>query len=166
MQKKDNRNNKKVVLNYALNTIIVILVFLIVYFVYSIVASKDKKDDGKITIKTSRDSVPLSSKDTLPGAIITVEVLNGSGESKLAYKVSDFLKRQSGVDVQKYDNFRTNDIQETIVQSRDGNIQKAKKIAAIIGVDESRVNIVRGDEFDTEVRIIIGKDFRKLKIDL
>ncbi len=163
MKKKDN---KKVVLNYTLNTIIIILVFLIVYFVYSIVASKDKKDDGKITIKTSKDSVSLSSKDTLPGSIITVEVLNGSGQSKLAYKVSDFLKRQSGVDVIKYDNFRTNDIQETIVQSRDGNIQKAKKIAAIIGVEESRVNIVRGDEFDTEVRIIIGKDFRKLNIDL
>lgn len=163
MKKKDN---KKVVLNYTLNTIIIILVFLIVYFVYSIVASKDKKDDGKISIKTSKDSVSLSSKDTLPGSIITVEVLNGSGQSKLAYKVSDFLKRQSGVDVIKYDNFRTNDIQETIVQSRDGNIQKAKKIAAIIGVEESRVNIVRGDEFDTEVRIIIGKDFRKLNIDL
>lgn len=163
MQKKDN---KKVVLNYTLNTIIIILVFLVVYFIYSIVASKDKKDDGKITIKTSKDSVSLSSKDTLPASIITVEVLNGSGESKLAYKVSDFLKRQSGVDVLKYDNFRTNDIQETIVQSRDGNIQKAKKIASIIGVEESNVNIVRGDEFDTEVRIIIGKDFRKLKIDL
>jgi len=163
MKKKDN---KKVVLNYTLNTIIVILVFLIVYFVYSIVASKDKKDDGKITIKTSKDSVSLSSKDTLPESIITVEVLNGSGESKLAYKVSDFLKRQNGINVIKYDNFRTNDIQETIVQSRDGNIKKAKKIAAIIGVEENRVNIVRGDEFDTEVRIIIGKDFRKLNIDL
>lgn len=162
----EKKNNKKVILNYALNTIIFILIFLIVYFVYSIFASKEKDYGNKINIKNTNDSVTISRTDTSVTGRITVEVYNGSGESKLAYKVSDFLKKHNGVDVLKYDNFRTSDIQETIIQSRNGDIGKAKKIASIIGVDESRVNIVIGDEFDGEVRIIIGKDFRKLKIDL
>lgn len=162
----DKKNKSKVILNYALNTLIVILIFIIAYFIFSMFTSKEKSPEEKIIIKTSKDTAVVTKKDTAVTKSVTVEVLNGAGESKLAYRVAEFLKKQQGVDVLKYDNFRTEDIQETIVQSRDGDIQKAHKIAKIIGVEESRVNIVKGDELDTEVRIIVGKDFRKLKMDL
>ncbi|MBN1634511.1 MAG: LytR C-terminal domain-containing protein [Ignavibacteria bacterium] len=162
----DKKNKSKVILNYALNTLIIILVFIIAYFLFSMFSSKEKDSQEKITIKTSKDTSVTTSQDTTVAKFITVEVLNGAGESKLAYRVSEFLKRQTGVDVLKYDNFRTDDIQQTIVQSRDGDIQKAHKIAKIIGVEESRVNIVKGNELEAEVRIIVGKDFRRLKMDL
>jgi uncharacterized protein (UPF0333 family) len=162
----DNKSKSKVILNYALNTLIVVLIFVIAYFVFSMFSSKEKDPEEKILIKSAKDTTVPTKKDTTVAKAITVEVLNGAGESKLAYRVAEFLKRQSGIDVLKYDNFRTDDIQETIVQSRDGDIQKGYKVAKIIGVEESRVNIVKGDEFDAEVRIIIGKDFRKLKMDL
>lgn len=162
----DKKSKTKVILNYALNTLIVVLIFVIAYFIFSMFSSKEKNPEEKILIKSAKDTAVSTKKDTTVTKAITVEVLNGAGESKLAYKVSEFLKRQSGVDVLKYDNFRTDDIQETIVQSRDGDIQKGYKVAKIIGVEESRVNIVKGDEFDAEVRIIVGKDFRKLKMEL
>ena len=165
----DKKSKSKVILNYALNTLIVVLIFVIAYFVFSMFSSKDKNPEEKILIKSAKDTTVSTKKDTKDTTVtkaITVEVLNGAGESKLAYRVSEFLKRQSGIDVIKYDNFRSDDIQETIVQSRDGDIQKGYKVAKIIGVEESRVNIVKGDEFDAEVRIIVGKDFRKLKMDL
>jgi len=158
------KQNTKTVINYTLNTVIFILVFIIAYFIFSIISS-NKKQETSFKIIEPKDTVINYNADTSETGVITVEVLNGSGESKLAAKVTEFLRKHGNIDVKRYDNFRTDNVPETLVQSRNGDFKKALVISELIGIPERKVNIVKSDDIESEVRIIIGKDYKKLKID-
>ena len=91
---------------------------------------------------------------------IQLDVLNGSGESKLAQRLTDFL-RGRGFDVVEIGNY-TGDLDKTLVIDRTGNREAAVRVAQSIGVPEERVIQKIDRTLYLDVSVFIGKDFRSL----
>jgi len=93
---------------------------------------------------------------------IQLDVQNGSGEAKLAKKLTEYL-RAEGFDVVEIGNYQSPDISETIVIDRTGNMEAAKSVAASLGVPEGRVVQKVDRNLFLDVTIVIGRDFASLK---
>ena len=93
---------------------------------------------------------------------IQLDVLNGSGETGLAQRMTDYL-RARGFDVVEMGNYKTSDVEETTVLDRVGNIEAAQQVAAAIGIPEERVQQQLDKSLYLDVSVVIGKDFQRLK---
>lgn len=94
--------------------------------------------------------------------VIQLDVLNGSGEPRLAQRMTDFL-RSRGFDVVEMGNYKTSDVEATVVLDRVGNLEAAKHVAAAIGVPAERVEQKLDKSLYLDVSVIIGKDYQRLK---
>ncbi len=93
---------------------------------------------------------------------VQLDVLNGAGEPKLAQQFTDYL-RERGFDVVEIGNYKSQDVNQTIVVDRTGNLKAAKQVAAVLGVPENRVLQKIDRSLYLDVSVIIGKDYRHLK---
>ena len=93
---------------------------------------------------------------------IQLDVLNGSGQPKLAQRLTDYL-RARGFDVVEMGNYKTSDVEATMVLDRAGNLEAAKQVAAAIGVPEEQVQQQIDKSVYLDVSVVIGKDFQRLK---
>jgi calcineurin-like phosphoesterase len=135
--------------NLFLNVTIIILVLIVAFLTYSIAA--------KIRVKNELDNVQKRKK----AGIIQVEVLNGCGISGVADKFTEFL-RKDNFDVVQMGNYRSFDVNKTLVIDRTGNILNADKVAKALGVDSKNVIQQINKDYFLDVTIIIGKDFNDL----
>jgi len=99
---------------------------------------------------------------------LQVEVLNGCGVSGVAHKFTNFL-RNKGVDVVKTDNYKELDVEKfnmpkTLVVDRKGDMLNAVHVADLLGMDTQRVVQEINEAFLVDATVIIGQDFRKLKV--
>ncbi len=149
---------KKTLTNYSLNITILILLTFSGFMIYSIFTNNSPVGNTKTDITdTSKKSFPqVSSKS------ITVEVLNGTGEKKIAASVREFLIFNE-FDVVKADNYKTSTIEKTTIIDRVGDLKKASKVAIALGVNEKLVSTQLMPELYTDVTVIIGRDFNSLK---
>ena len=92
---------------------------------------------------------------------IQVEVLNGCGRSGVAEKLTDFL-RAKGFDVVKLGNYRSFEIESSIVISRNEGIQNAEKVAVAVGLKYENVIEQINPEYLLDVTFILGKDYKNL----
>lgn len=92
---------------------------------------------------------------------IQLDVLNGSGQPKLAQRLTDYL-RARGFDVVELGNY-TSSIEATQVLDRAGNLDAAKQVAAALGVPEEQVQQKIDKSLYLDVSVIIGKDYSRLK---
>lgn len=92
---------------------------------------------------------------------VQVEVLNGCGIAGAADNVTNFL-RDRKFDVVQMGNYRTFDIDESIVIDRKGNMKTAENIADSLGIN--RLNVIQqvNKNYLLDVSIIVGKDYKKL----
>ena len=90
-----------------------------------------------------------------------VEVLNGCGASGVADKLTDFL-RMNKIDVVNLGNYRSFDIENSIIISRNNKNKKAEKLAALVGLDENSIIQQTNKDYLLDVTFILGKDYRKL----
>ncbi len=90
-----------------------------------------------------------------------VEVLNGCGASGVADKLTDFL-RMNKIDVVNLGNYRSFDIENSIIISRNNKIKNAEKLAALVGLDQSSIVQQTNKDYLLDVTFILGKDYRKL----
>lgn len=90
-----------------------------------------------------------------------VEVLNGCGASGVADKLTDFL-RMNMIDVVNLGNYRSFDIENSIIISRNNKLKNAEKLAALVGLDESSIVEQTNQDYLLDVTFILGKDYRKL----
>ena len=97
--------------------------------------------------------------------VIRLEVLNGCGTNGIGRSIGDFL-RLEGFDVLSVANARSFDFAETIVVDRTGSIENAESTARALGtnnwiqqIDPDRYKVV-------DVSVVVGKDYRRLLIDL
>ena len=93
---------------------------------------------------------------------IQLDVQNGAGESKLAQKLTEYL-RAEGFDVVEMGNYKSSNVPETMVIDRAGNIDAAKSVAVSLGIAEERVVQQLDRNLFLDVTVVIGKDFASLK---
>lgn len=93
--------------------------------------------------------------------IIQIEVLNGCGVSGIANAYTGLL-RKNGFDVVETGNFKSFDVQETIIVSRSGIMKNAHRVANALGVSEDNVILESSPDYYLDVSVIIGHDYEKL----
>jgi hypothetical protein len=149
---ESNSEAKRSTTNLFLNIIIFFLVVVVAFLSFSIV----KK------IKSNSNKVVVTVNNTVPAAIIQLEVLNGCGVAGAAEKITDYL-RINHVDVVQMKNYSSFDIEKSLVIDRTGNRPNAEKIADLLEID--RKNIVQqiSTDYFLDVSLVIGKDFNQLK---
>lgn len=131
----------------TLNVIIVVLFALVIYLFYSFI------------VRTFINP-PVDYKSN--EKIIQIDVLNGCGTAGIAVKFTEFL-RARGFDILEMGNYKSFDVQETLVVDRTGNIENAYKIAQALGVD--RKNVIQQISPDSylDCSVVIGKDYLSLR---
>jgi len=136
--------------NPFLNITILILSVVVLYLGYSILIN--------LKVFESQPQNEISEKHT---QIIQVEVLNGCGVLDIADKFTDSLRKKN-FDVVNTANYRTFEINKSIVIDRSGNMMNAEYLADVIGLDKKRVIQQKNKNYFLDVTLIVGKDYRKL----
>tara|TARA_R110000868_G_scaffold235273_1_gene489008 strand:+ start:4095 stop:4562 length:468 start_codon:yes stop_codon:yes gene_type:complete len=100
-------------------------------------------------------------KSQLISEIIQIEVLNGCGIAGIANAYTGVL-RSNGFDVVETGNFDHFELKETIVISRSGVLDNAKRVASALGINE--INVIREESPDyfLDVTVVIGHDYEQL----
>lgn len=136
--------------NLFLNITIIVLLLIIGFLTYSVVSKIKAQNEQELLLKKKRFA-----------GIIQVEVLNGCGISGVADKFTEFL-RKNNFDVVQMGNYRSFDVDKTLVIDRTGNKINADKVANALGVDSKNVIQQINKDYFLDVTIIIGKDFNSL----
>ena len=150
-EKKISNDKKKEYLskNLILNASILILVLInsiLAYSVFNAIPFNDS-DDNYL-----EDSTRVR---------IQVEVLNGCGVSGVAEKLTDYL-RTNNIDVVNLGNYRSFEIENSIIIGRNEKIQNAEIVAAIVGLDNQNIIQQINPDYLLDVTFVLGKDYRDL----
>lgn len=145
------KKNKYLRLDIILNSVIILLIILITFMSFSFILRLQDLNNYNNLYKSKRIlSVPVQ-----------VEVLNGCGLAGAADKVTNFLRIRK-FDVVQIGNYRTFDIDESIVIDRKGNIKIAEDIADALGINRHNVIQQVNKNYLLDVSIIVGKDYKQL----
>jgi hypothetical protein len=148
-KKKKTFSKKFIVLLQVISIITLLLInFYLIYNVFSAIMPADS-GVGKVV---QADSLR---------ADIQVEVLNGCGVSGVADKLTDYL-RANNFDVVSIGNYRSFDIENSIIIDRTGKLSNADLIAESLGLNETNIIQQINKEYLLDVSIILGKDYLKL----
>ncbi len=153
MREKKISIDKKVDIpkNLILNISILILILIntvLAYKTFEAVSLKFENSEDDLLIDSTK-------------ARIQVEVLNGCGVSGVADKLTDYL-RVNHIDVVNLGNYRSFEIENSIIISRNEKIKNAEKLAALVGLDESSIIQQTNSDYLLDVTFILGKDYRNL----
>ncbi len=99
---------------------------------------------------------------TASGEVIQLDVLNGCGSGGVAQKFTDFLRKRN-FDVVQSSNYKTFDVEHSLVIDRIGDTETAKKVARVLGIDESRILQQINPDYYIHVSVVIGRDYPTLK---
>ncbi len=130
-----------------MNVTIAILLAMVIYLSYSFI---------------SRNFInpPVDNKSN--DQIIQIDVLNGCGVSGVAVKFTDYL-RVRGFDVLEMGNYKSFDVEETLVIDRTGKFENARKVAYALGVDDKNILQQISPDSYLDCSVVVGKDFNNLK---
>lgn len=150
---------KKSFLNYILNITILILGGLCIYLIFSLVTNtflnKSRVNrETKDTIKTGITHQPNLS--------VQVDVQNGTGVNRVGAIFRDYLKNK-GYDVVNLQDYKSTDVDKTIIIDRTGDTRKAQRIAEVLGVSGRNIIQQINRDLYLDATIVIGKDFNDLK---
>jgi hypothetical protein len=143
-KKKTNPSNVRDIL---LNIAIILLCVMVIYLSYSFVMRNFVNP-------------PVQTKSN--ERVIQIDVLNGCGIPGVAIKFTDFL-RVRGFDVLEMGNYKSFDVQETLVIDRTGKKDNAHKVAYALGIDEKNIIQQVSPDSYLDCTVVIGKDFNNLK---
>jgi hypothetical protein len=150
-EKKISTEKKKEYLskNFILNASILVLVIINSILAYSVLKA--------IPFNNSDDNYLIDST----AVRIQVEVLNGCGVSGIAEKLTDYL-RINNIDVVNLGNYRSFEIENSIIIGRNEKILNSEKVAAIVGLDKQNIIQQINPDYLLDVTFILGKDYRDL----
>ncbi len=94
-------------------------------------------------------------------ARIQVEVLNGCGVTGIAEKLTDHL-RANKIDVVNLGNYRSFEIENSIMICRNEKLLNAEKVAELVGLDQNSIIQQTNPDYLLDVTFILGKDYRNL----
>lgn len=141
------KNTSNTLLNISL-FVIVLLLFIISYSVYLKITSPKENESSDVT-----------------GRIIQVRVLNGTQIDGLAREVSNYL-RTKNLDVLYQGNYSDRNLKNTFIIDHTGDKTIVKRIIRIIGISPDQVVQEIQENGLTDITIVLGEDYRKLKIEL
>ena len=91
-----------------------------------------------------------------------MEVLNGCGVNGVADNFTDYL-RAANFDVVNIGNYRSFEVDFSLVIDRTGNIKNAFEIASKLGIEKNNIIQQINKEYFLDVTLVIGKDYKRLK---
>ena len=94
--------------------------------------------------------------------IIQIDVMNGCGDAGMASKCSSFL-RARGFDVVEMRNYKTFDLDHSMVIDRAGNRENAERVARALGVGPKNIIQQINQDYYVDVSVVIGKDYSSLR---
>jgi len=145
-----NESQKNNLLNSAIGFLGVLLLILLAAlasrFVFPRIANERVSDDP-----------------TLISSVIQMQVLNGAGVPGLATRYTGSL-RQYGFDVVETGNFDHFNVENTIVISRNGQMENAQRVARAIGVSEQYILREESPDFYLDITLVIGADYESLNL--
>lgn len=100
-------------------------------------------------------------RNEISSAKIKIEVLNGCGVSGVADKLTDYL-RENKIDVVNLGNYRSFEIENSIIIGRNNKIKNAELVASLVGLDRNSVIQQINPDYLLDVTFILGKDYRNL----
>ena len=100
-------------------------------------------------------------RNEISAAKIKIEVLNGCGVSGVADKLTDYL-RENKIDVVNLGNYRSFEIENSIIIGRNKKIKNAELVASLVGLDQNSVIQQINPDYLLDVTFILGKDYRNL----
>ncbi|MEO8664563.1 MAG: LytR C-terminal domain-containing protein [Ignavibacteria bacterium] len=148
---------KKSFLAYILNGAIILFIILVVYFGFSFINNSIKSDKSIKEITDTTKSITNQ-----PNLTVQLDVQNGTSENGVASKFTDYLRR-NGIDVVEIGNYKSKDIDKTLVIDRTGDRTKARKVAMLLGVSDKNIIEQTNNSLYLDVSVVIGKDFNDLK---
>ena len=106
----------------------------------------------------------VETESQLISEVIQIEVLNGCGIPGIANAYTGVL-RENGFDVVETGNYDNFNLEKTIVISRSGVLDNARRVASALGVDP--INVIREESPDyfLDVTVVIGHDYEQLNKD-
>lgn len=145
-----NESQKNNILNSAIGFLGVLLLILIAAlatrFVFPRIANERATEDP-----------------ALISSVIQMQVLNGAGVPGLATRYTGSL-RQYGFDVVETGNFDHFNVDNTLVISRTGQMENARRVARAIGVSEQYILREESPDFYLDITLVIGADFESLNL--
>lgn len=138
--------------NTFLNFTILLLSIVIIFLTYSVITKVSVL--GKSNNNEQR--VGLTAKP------VQLEVLNGCGVNGIAEKFTDYL-RAGNFDVVNFGNYRSFDVDYSLLIDRTGNMENAFKIASTLGIEKNNIIQQVNKEYFLDVTLVIGKDYKQLK---
>lgn len=136
--------------NIILLTLIIFLSAVVVFLSYS------------LYLKIQNISQSKNKSESVASAIIQVEVLNGCGVEGVAAKFTSYL-REKNFDVVQVGNYRSDNMDETIVIDRIGNRANAEKLAEVLGIEKKNIIQQLNKDYFLDATLVIGKDYNKLE---
>ena len=98
-----------------------------------------------------------------PDSVVRVAILNGCGDVGVAARMRK--KAQTlGFDVIDEGNADSFNYLHSIVIDRLGNVKKAKQVANMLGIPNFIQQISNDDYRLEDIRIIVGKDYKRLRL--
>jgi LytR cell envelope-related transcriptional attenuator len=135
----------------VLNVVIVVLTLIVGYLAYALIA-RNVIEPPVVTGRAGAQE----------GETIQLDVLNGCGISGAAQTVTSYL-RARGYDVVEMKNYKTFDVQHSLVVDRRGNRKTAEQVAYALGVREENIVAQLSQDYYVDVSVVVGKDFSSLK---
>jgi len=139
------------ILNAAIGFLSVLLFVLLIALLLRVVYPRIQSE------RAAEDPILISN-------IIQLEVLNGCGIPGIATRFTSTL-RSYGFDVVESGNFDNFEMTETILISRNGNMQNASRVARALGIPEERILLEKSADFYLDATLVIGSDYQSLNID-
>jgi len=136
-------------MNSSGKVLLFILMFILTAFLISLIFMYTREDPEEVRKRNSN---------------VRVEVLNGCGETRLAIKVANILRRM-GFNVVKIGNATRQDFQESVVIERSReDLQNAEYFAKRIGCKNIGKDI--DPALHLEVSLILGQDYSEFFADV
>jgi arginine exporter protein ArgO len=150
---------KKSFIHYTLNIAIIILAVVCAYLIFSLFTGtfSSKNETEKDISDTTKQTITKQ-----PNLTIQLDVRNGTGVNGVASVFRNYL-REKGFDVVEMGNYKTNDVNKTMIISRTESMQNSEKIAAALGINKKFITQQINPSLYLDATVIIGKDFKELK---
>ncbi|MBR9978183.1 MAG: LytR C-terminal domain-containing protein [Bacteroidetes bacterium] len=141
--------------NLFLNIVIALLAVVVFFLLYSFITNSltDKPVDWTTETPDAGEVV---------ADIIQLDVLNGCGVSGVAQRFTDYLRKRN-FDVVQSANYKTFDVEHSLVIDRTGDLATARKVAYALGIEEKNIVQQINPDYYLNVSVVIGRDYESLK---
>ncbi len=135
---------------FLLNILVVGLSVLVLYLLYGLISRLFLHPPVEV------EKTGLHKKE-----VIQIDVLNGCGSPGAATKFTDYL-RARGYDVVEMGNYKSFDVEHSMVIDRTGNLETAKRVAYALGISEKYAMQQISSDYFLDVSVVIGGDYNEL----